>query len=110
MTGGPSSPRQPSPAGHEPGSGTVRAHVWVSGRVQGVFFRACAEDEAQAAGVAGWVRNARDDRVEAVFEGNREAVEAMLRWCHSGSPGAIVSGVEVVWEDPQGERGFGVRH
>ena len=89
--------------------GTVRAHVWVSGRVQGVFFRACAEDEARAAGVAGWARNARDGRVEAVFEGERAAVEAMIRWCHRGSPGAVVSGVEVAWEEPQGERDFSAR-
>ena len=88
----------------------VRAHVWVSGRVQGVFFRACAEDEAQAASVAGWVRNTRDERVEAVFEGSRQAVEAIIRWCHRGPPSAVVTGVEVAWEEPQGERGFGVRH
>ena len=110
MTGSPSHPPSDFPAGDERASGTVRAHVWVSGRVQGVFFRACAEDEAQTGGVAGWVRNARDGRVEAVFEGDRAAVEAMIRWCHRGSPSAIVSGVEVVWEEPQGERGFAARH
>ena len=87
----------------------VRAHVWVSGRVQGVFFRTCTEDEAHAAGVAGWVRNTRDGRVEAVFEGERPAVEAMIRWCQRGSPGAVVAGVEVKWEEPQGERDFSVR-
>ncbi len=90
--------------------GTVRAHVWVSGRVQGVFFRACAEDEAQAAGVAGWVRNTRDGRVEAVFEGPHAAVETLIRWCHRGPPSAVVTGVEVAWEEPQGERGFTLRH
>jgi acylphosphatase len=77
--------------------------------VQGVFFRACAEDEARATGVAGWVRNTRDGRVEAVFEGERAPVEAMIHWCHRGSPGAVVSGVEVAWEEPQGEAGFAVR-
>lgn len=108
MTAGASDPRPAEPgAGRSPGP--VRAHVWVSGRVQGVFFRACAEDEAQALGVAGWVRNTRDGRVEGVFEGDRARVEAMIRWCHRGSPGAVVSAVEVTWEAPQGERGFAVR-
>ncbi len=109
MTAGPSERRQAPPGGGGPGRESVRAHVWVSGRVQGVFFRACTEDEARAHGVAGWVRNARDARVEAVFEGDRAAVEAMIRWCHRGSPGAVVSGVDVQWEGPQGERGFSVR-
>jgi acylphosphatase len=86
-----------------------RAHVWVSGRVQGVYFRAYAEDEAAFRGVAGWARNAPDGRVEAVFEGSRESVEAMIRWCHRGSPAARVTGVEVLWEEACGERGFGVR-
>jgi acylphosphatase len=77
--------------------------------VQGVFFRACAQDEARASGVAGWVRNMRDGRVEAVFEGPRLAVEALIRWCHRGPPSAVVRGVEVAWEEPRGERGFTVR-
>jgi acylphosphatase len=108
MTPDASGARQSSPGG-EAAPQAVRAHVWVSGRVQGVCFRACAEDEARAHGVAGWVRNTRDGRVEAVFEGDRAAVEAMVRWCHRGSPGAAVSGVEVAWEGPQGERGFAMR-
>ncbi len=86
----------------------VRAHVWVSGRVQGVFFRAYTEDEAAFRKVAGWVRNTPDGRVEAVFEGSRASVEAMTRWCYRGSPAADVTGVEVTWEDPRGERGFRV--
>jgi acylphosphatase len=88
----------------------VQAHVWVSGRVQGVFFRAYVEDEAAFRGVAGWIRNTPDGRVEAVFEGTRAAVEAMVQWCHRGSPASRVTGVEVVWEPPQGERRFRVRH
>jgi acylphosphatase len=88
----------------------VRAHVWVSGRVQGVCFRAYAEDAAAAWGVTGWVRNAPDGRVEAVFEGARAAVEGMIAWCRRGSPAALVRGVEVAWEAPQGEREFGVRY
>lgn len=88
----------------------VRAHVLISGRVQGVCFRACTVDEAVAAGIAGWVRNTPDGRVEAVFEGDKSAVEAMIVWCRTGPPAARVSGVEVVWGEPKGEQGFGVRY
>jgi acylphosphatase len=87
----------------------VRAHVWVSGRVQGVFFRSYAVDEAAARRIAGWIRNAPDGRVEAVFEGERATVDAMIQWCHRGSPAARVTGVEVAWETPKNERGFHVR-
>jgi acylphosphatase len=87
----------------------VRAHVWVSGRVQGVYYRAYAEDEASFRGVAGWVRNLPDGRVEAVFEGPRAAVEAMIQWAYRGSPAADVTGVEVAWEAPQNEAGFASR-
>jgi len=86
----------------------VRAHVWVSGRVQGVYFRAYVEDEAVFRRVAGWVRNVPDGRVEAVFEGDRESVVAMIQWCHGGSPASRVIGVEVIWEDVRGEREFRV--
>jgi acylphosphatase len=88
---------------------TSRAHVWVSGQVQGVFYRAYAEDEAAFRSVQGWIRNLRDGRVEAVFEGSPEAVEAMVRWCRQGSPASRVTDVQVTWEAPGGERGFRVR-
>jgi len=88
---------------------TVRAHVWVSGQVQGVYFRAYAEDEAAFRAVQGWIRNLRDGRVEAVFEGSPAAVEAMVQWCHRGSPASLVTNVQVTWEQPTGERGFRVR-
>jgi acylphosphatase len=88
----------------------VRVHVWVSGRVQGVFFRAYAEDEAAFRNIAGWIRNAPDGRVEVVFEGSRASVEAMIHWCHRGSPAAQVTQVEVTWEVPRGESGFRVRY
>ncbi len=87
----------------------VRAHVWIDGAVQGVNFRAYAEDEAAFRKVQGWIQNLPDGRVEAVLEGPLPAVEAMIRWCHSGSPAARVSGVDVLWESAQGERGFRVR-
>jgi acylphosphatase len=88
----------------------VRAHVWISGRVQGVFFRASTVDEAVARGVDGWVRNSSDGWVETVCEGERSAVEAMIAWCRKGPPAARISSVEVVWEEPKGEHGFEVRH
>jgi acylphosphatase len=87
----------------------VRRHVWVAGRVQGVFFRGTCEQVARARGVDGWVRNLPDLRVEAVFEGPPEAVDALVAWCRSGPPGARVDRVEVVVEEPVGETGFEVR-
>ncbi|HVL50831.1 MAG TPA: acylphosphatase [Actinomycetota bacterium] len=86
-----------------------RAHVWVSGRVQGVFFRQETARAAGARGVGGWVRNMPDGRVEAVFEGRRAAVQAMVGWVKAGPPLATVDDVEVGWEDPQGEERFRIR-
>lgn len=80
-----------------------RVHVWISGRVQGVFFRAYTQDAARNHGVTGWVRNVPDGRVEAVFEGDAAAVDAMVQWCHQGSPLSRVDGVEVHEEPYQGE-------
>lgn len=88
----------------------VRAHVYVAGRVQGVFFRSEVQDEAVRQGVTGWVRNLRDRRVEAVFEGEREGVERLVEFCRRGPPGARVTKVEVSWEDYKGEfRDFRIR-
>lgn len=88
----------------------VRAHVYISGLVQGVFFRAWTEDEAAKRGIEGWVRNLPDGRVEAVFEGEKESVEEMIRLCWQGPPSARVSNVEVRWEECQGERGFRIKY
>jgi acylphosphatase len=88
----------------------VRAHVVVSGLVQGVFFRQSAADEADRAGVAGWVRNLSDGRVEAVFEGAPAGVEALVAWCREGTPFSQVEDVEVAWEEPEGLTGFRIRH
>jgi acylphosphatase len=88
-----------------------RAHVFVSGKVQGVYYRATTRDEARERGVAGWVKNLDDGRVEAVFEGEKDDVEAMVEWCHEGSSAARVDGVEVEWEEPTGEfDGFEIRY
>jgi acylphosphatase len=85
-----------------------RAHVVVTGRVQGVFFRASCVREASARGLAGWVRNRRDGSLEAAFEGDPDAVAALVRWCRAGPPGASVDDVDVRDEAPTGERGFRV--
>ena len=78
-----------------------RRWVIVHGRVQGVGFRIAAARVAAAHSVAGWVRNRRDGTVEAVFEGERNAVEALVRFCEQGPRGAAVSRVEVVEEEPE---------
>jgi acylphosphatase len=83
--------------------------VRVRGRVQGVFFRAETRARAESLGLAGWVRNAADGSVEAVFEGEPERVESMVEWCRRGPDGAIVDEVETVADEPAGESGFRVR-
>ncbi|MBD2092004.1 acylphosphatase [Microcoleus sp. FACHB-1515] len=87
----------------------IRAHVWVSGRVQGVGYRAATYDQAIALKLNGWVRNLSDGRVEAVFEGSAETVQEMLRWCHQGSSWAIVDEVAIEYEPPENLRQFEVR-
>ena len=81
----------------------IRAHLFITGRVQGVFFRACTREEAQKRKLTGWVRNLYDGRVEAVFEGQEEAVQSMISWCHSGPPHAVVNDVSVETGKPTGE-------
>ena len=81
----------------------------VSGRVQGVFFRDTTRRRAEAAGVAGWVSNRRDGAVEAVFEGERDAVEDLVEFCRRGPRGAEVASVEVSEEEPEGLSDFEVR-
>jgi acylphosphatase len=86
----------------------VRVRVRVRGRVQGVFFRDACRHEARVARVNGWVRNRRDGSVEAVFEGQRDGVERMARWCWQGPPHALVESVEITDEAPIGEMSFRV--
>jgi acylphosphatase len=81
----------------------TRAHVFVRGRVQGVFFRSEIRYEAGKRGVNGWVRNLPDGRVEAVFEGEQRDVEALIDFCKRGPPGARVGGVNVIMENYRGE-------
>ena len=88
----------------------VRAHIYVSGMVQGVFFRSTIASKAQRLRVLGWVRNLQDGRVEAVFEGEKEAVDAMIDFCNRGPRGARISNVDVKWETYEGALGnFEVR-
>ncbi len=77
----------------------VSAHVYISGLVQGVFFRDTTKRRALERGVAGWVRNLPDGRVEAYFEGEEHDVRALVEWCHHGPPGAVVEDVRVEWGD-----------
>jgi acylphosphatase len=87
--------------------GPVEArHVLVAGRVQGVWFRDTCCEQARNLGVAGWVRNLGDGRVEAVFEGAPGAVDRMVAWCHEGPSRARVDTVEVTTRTPDGLAGF----
>ena len=89
----------------------VRARVFVSGRVQGVFFRSETRREANRRNVVGWIRNNPDGRVEAVFEGAKKDVEKVIDFCRIGSPAARVTDVDVQWEDYTGEfKDFHIRY
>jgi len=85
----------------------ARAHVYVSGLVQGVFFRVETLRVANRLGLSGWVRNLYDDRVEAIFEGSKDKVEEAVEFCRHGPPRARVTNFEVTWEEWTGKyRGF----
>jgi acylphosphatase len=84
----------------------VAARVVISGQVQGVGFRFATYHEAERAGVAGWVSNLADGRVEALFEGDEPAVLRLVDWCRTGPPGAFVEAVQVIWQEPTDEQGF----
>ena len=89
----------------------VRAHVFISGRVQGVFFRSETMYEAKQLGVTGWIHNIPDGRVEAIFEGEQENVKELLEFCKRGPLGAKVEDVNVTWENYTGEfRDFEIRY
>jgi acylphosphatase len=89
----------------------VRAHIHVSGRVQGVFFRARIMERAVRLDVAGWVRNLPDGEVEAVFEGEERSVEALLEFCRQGPSRAVITRFNLNWEPFVGEfKDFKVRY
>lgn len=81
----------------------VKAHVIVTGRVQRVFFRGQTKNEANKYNVNGWVQNLPDGRVEAVFEGEKEDVEKVINSTRNGPPGAIVTDLDLEWQDYGGE-------
>jgi acylphosphatase len=83
--------------------GKVRVRVIIEGRVQGVFFRHRTQEMAIKLGLKGWVKNRRDGRVEALFEGDQERVDQIIQWCHRGPSEARVSRVDLLWEDFTGE-------
>jgi len=87
----------------------IRRRVIVRGTVQGVFFRDSCQREAWDAGVAGWVTNTPDGAVEAVFEGETNAVDRMVEWCRQGPPHATVEEMDLTDEPPRGESGFSAR-
>jgi acylphosphatase len=87
----------------------IRRRVIVRGLVQGVFFRDSTRRLAQRHGVAGWVANRADGAVEAVFEGEADAVERLVAFSREGPRGAQVESIEVTEEEPEGLSGFSVR-
>ena len=87
----------------------IRRRVTVHGRVQGVFFRDSTRERATAHGVNGWARNMPDGSVEAVLEGEPEAVQQVVRFLQSGPPHADVERIDVNEEDPEGLSGFSIR-
>jgi len=82
---------------------SARAHVWISGLVQGVFFRDATRRKAEDLRITGWVRNAPDGRVEAIFEGDKDALEKIIEWARQGPDSARVENVEVKWEEYKDE-------
>jgi acylphosphatase len=82
---------------------TSQVHAVITGQVQGVSFRYFTYHEALKLGLKGWVRNLRDGRVEALFEGEQESIERVLGWCKLGPPAARVEEVQVEWQPPSGK-------
>lgn len=88
-----------------------RAHLYVSGIVQGVFYRAFTREVANSLGLKGWVRNLPDGRVEIIFEGERSLIEIAINKCRKGPPGAQVKDIEIKWEsDLEGFQDFRIRY
>lgn len=89
----------------------IRAHVFISGRVQGVFFRSTAKEWADELGVKGWIRNLHDGRVEAVIEGDEDKVREIIELMERGPPLALVEDIDVSFEEFRGEfKDFRIRY
>ena len=80
-----------------------RAHLIISGKVQGVFYRASAKEQADKLNLTGWVRNLPDDSVEIQVEGQKENIKDFLDWCYVGPPNAVVSNIDIEYLQPTGE-------
>ena len=90
---------------------TAKAHLFIEGRVQGVFYRAFTRNLASKLGLSGWARNLYDGRVEAVFEGSRDLIELAIQGCWKGPAGSAVRDIDVQWEESSGEfKGFEIRY
>ncbi len=88
-----------------------RIHLFVSGRVQGVFFRAHTKEVAQNLGLVGWVKNLDDGRVEIVAEGKETELQKLIDWSWQGPPGSRVDDVEIIYEEPTNEfRNFEIKY
>jgi acylphosphatase len=88
----------------------VRAQLKITGRVQGVFYRQSTMETANRLGLTGWAKNCLDGSVEAIFEGEKAAIDQAVEWCKQGPPAARVKDVTVDWQDYVGEFGsFGIR-
>lgn len=88
-----------------------RCHLFISGRVQGVFFRSNTRKKALELNLTGWVRNLSDGRVEALIEGEESSLQKIIEWCHTGPDYACVGKVEVYWENPTDEfKTFSIRY
>ena len=86
-------------------------HVLISGRVQGVFFRANTKQQAEMLGLSGWVRNTKDGKVEAIFEGEEEVLDQIIKWCHRGPSLSKVDKVDVKKQEPTNEyEDFSIRY
>lgn len=90
-------------------SDTAAVHLFVHGRVQGVFYRAKTQKKAEALGLSGWVQNCQDGSVEIHAEGDKEQVQALIQWCHRGPALASVSNIDLSWREAEGLRSFDIR-
>ena len=88
---------------------TAAVHLFVQGRVQGVFYRAKTQKTANALGLSGWVRNCADGSVEIHAEGNREQLEELIAWCRRGPALASVSNIDLNWLEAEGLSAFDIR-
>lgn len=82
---------------------TARAHLIVSGHVQGVYYRSTSAEKGLALGLTGWAKNLPNSTVEIVAEGDQDQIAELIKWCHKGPPSARVEGVDIAWEAPTGE-------